>query len=380
MKKIILVNSLDSGGAERVVSILSHNIYDDVLICTLYNDKFYQLSDKTTHINLSNISGNEVWTKRFLNILKSILELKKVIKEEHVQVVQSHMYLSNYINIITKLLGSKHKAQIVNCDSVSSKFGSKVSDRINKILIVSLYRFADIVISKSIAMQIDLKKYVSKGNFKVINNPINLDFVLEKSNLTPTWSRESVSFSKVIGCVSRFHHQKRQADLIKSLANLDLDTGVVFMGQGECLEQCKLLVEELGLEKRVVFLGNVQNPFSILKQCDLFVLTSEAEGLPNVLIESLAVGIPIVSSDCLSGPREILYPSSDQTKILKFDECFEVGEYGVLYPVGNVEELSKAISYYFDGNIFLPEPLEKRAQDFSVDKICKMYSEILQND
>ncbi|NMR71454.1 glycosyltransferase [Vibrio breoganii] len=198
MKKIILVNSLDSGGAERVVSILSHNIYDDVLICTLYNDKFYQLSDKTTHINLSNISGNEVWTKRFLNILKSILELKKVIKEEHVQVVQSHMYLSNYINIITKLLGSKHKAQIVNCDSVSSKFGSKVSDRINKILIVSLYRFADIVISKSIAMQIDLKKYVSKGNFKVINNPINLDFVLEKSNLTPTWSRESVSFSKVI--------------------------------------------------------------------------------------------------------------------------------------------------------------------------------------
>jgi glycosyltransferase involved in cell wall biosynthesis len=108
--------------------------------------------------------------------------------------------------------------------------------------------------------------------------------------------------------------------------------------------------------------GFVDNPFAVMKQADLFVLSSLSEGLPNVLIQAMACGTPVVSTDCASGPAEIL----------------EGGKWGRLVPVGNVELLSQAI---FDTLIEKEHPdVTSRAACFSIERVANDYLSLLLPD
>jgi N-acetylgalactosamine-N,N'-diacetylbacillosaminyl-diphospho-undecaprenol 4-alpha-N-acetylgalactosaminyltransferase len=98
---------------------------------------------------------------------------------------------------------------------------------------------------------------------------------------------------------------------------------------------------EQNLTQYVHFLGHKSNPFSILAKAEILVLSSEKEGLPNIIIEALACGVPVISTDCISGPREILSPESNFESLLSNE--MEFAEYGILYPVNNTELLGEAL-------------------------------------
>jgi N-acetylgalactosamine-N,N'-diacetylbacillosaminyl-diphospho-undecaprenol 4-alpha-N-acetylgalactosaminyltransferase len=118
------------------------------------------------------------------------------------------------------------------------------------------------------------------------------------------------------------------------------------LGDGEEENNLKLLAKELSLEKRVHFLGQVKNPFQYMKYCEMFISSSSIEGFPNVLVEAMLCKTAVISSDCVSGPREILAPSTDSTKTILAD--IEMAEFGILYKVGDINGLEMAVNKFLE--------------------------------
>jgi len=133
----------------------------------------------------------------------------------------------------------------------------------------------------------------------------------------------------VIIAVGKLKPQKDFETLIKAFAlvRTKLKARLIILGEGPVLSDLNLLVEKLNIADHVIFEGFVQNPFKYMRNADLFVLSSKYEGLPGVLVQALACGCPVVSTDCPSGPREIL----------------ENGKYGPLVPVADANALATAI-------------------------------------
>ena len=137
-------------------------------------------------------------------------------------------------------------------------------------------------------------------------------------------------------------------------------TRLIILGEGEQRTKLEALVQELGLNDDVSMPGFVDNPFAYMSKASVFVLSSLSEGFGNVLVEAMACGCPVVSTDCPGGPAEIL----------------ENGKYGSLVPVGDVELLAKEIINIinFPTN---EEMLSNRAMRFSLGTICDKYLEVL---
>ena len=134
---------------------------------------------------------------------------------------------------------------------------------------------------------------------------------------------------------------------------------MLIVGEGECREALELQISEAGLAGAVDLTGYVANPFPILKAADVFVLSSDWEGFGNVLVEAMAVGTPVVATDCPYGPSEIL----------------EDGKWGRLVPCGNADALSSAIGEALDR----PGPkAARRALQFTISNKAAEYLELIE--
>jgi len=128
----------------------------------------------------------------------------------------------------------------------------------------------------------------------------------------------------------------------------------------------------------VHLLGKKENPFKYIKHANLFVLASEGEGFPNVLVEAMICSTPVISTDCISGPREILAPNTDINFQLKSN--IELADNGILYPVDNEESLKEAIEIMLNDKEkqkkYISNGLEK-SQEYALKKIIEKYKEVL---
>jgi glycosyltransferase involved in cell wall biosynthesis len=168
------------------------------------------------------------------------------------------------------------------------------------------------------------------------------------------------SFNYHILSVGSLTPQKNYHLLIKAFSKISkkLNAKLVILGEGKLRPSLQSLILELGLKDKVLLAGFADNPYPWYLTADVYVLSSDWEGLPTVLIEALESGLPIVSTDCESGPKEIL----------------ENGRYGKLVPMNDINAMSDAItislSEYHD-----KEFLMRRARDFSIENISKQYLE-----
>jgi N-acetylgalactosamine-N,N'-diacetylbacillosaminyl-diphospho-undecaprenol 4-alpha-N-acetylgalactosaminyltransferase len=153
-----------------------------------------------------------------------------------------------------------------------------------------------------------------------------------------------------------------------------LPVKLLVVGSGSLEDTIKQKVRDLGIAEKVVFLGFDNNPYKYLQRSDCFVLSSYVEGFPNVLLEALACGKAIVSTDCKSGPREILAPGSDLSH--EAITSYEITEHGILAPVHDVANLAAAmIRMYEDDDLrnnFESKALA-RAEVFDIEKIRQYF-------
>lgn len=183
-----------------------------------------------------------------------------------------------------------------------------------------------VTVSKDAAAELSDLLSLSRESVMSIYNPTLDDSVYERARETVDhpWFDEG----HVLVSAGRLTPQKDFETLLRSLAAIDCeDFFLIVLGEGERRSFLEGLSEQLGIDSRVDFLGYVDNPYKYMQAGDLFVLSSQYEGMPNVLVEALALGTPAVATDCPTGPRELL----------------EDGKYGPLVPVGDSRAMAEAI-------------------------------------
>jgi len=202
-----------------------------------------------------------------------------------------------------------------------------------KLLVRYLYRYADTVIANSQELASDLSRVTGHAVSVVYNPTVNKRlFRLASEPVNEDWF--CIDGVKTILAIGRLSPQKDFASLIKAFARLSKThrARLVILGEGPERRLLEDLVKELGVSNDVLLPGFVNNPYKFLKNSDLFVLSSIYEGLPNVLIEALALRVPVVSTACRSGPSEIL----------------ENGKTGQLVAVGDTDALAEAMKNVLD--------------------------------
>ncbi|MDG4561607.1 MAG: glycosyltransferase [Candidatus Competibacter sp.] len=225
-----------------------------------------------------------------------------------------------------------------------------------------IYPFADarIAVSRGVAADLSQLSGISKDRFNVIYNPAanrnnaGNDLVSRPEDLAPN--------AKILLSVGTLKLQKDHALLIEAFSRMPahLNAQLCILGEGKQRPRLEQLVREKHLEGKVLMPGFSLNPGAYYQAADLFVLSSSYEGFGNVIVEALEQGVPVVSTDCPSGPREILCD----------------GKYGRLVPVGDADALAQAMQAALQENPDR-EALKARARDFAVDKIADEYLDVM---
>jgi len=223
----------------------------------------------------------------------------------------------------------------------------------------SLFAQTNGVISVSQGVGDDLVRLgLPPNKSQVIYNPIADDQLIAQSKAAIDHPWFTTKTHPIILGVGRLEEQKDYPTLIKAFAvvHKQLDAKLVILGEGRERATLQTLINELKLQDAITLLGHVDNPFSYMKQSDLFVLSSVREGFGNVIAEALAIGCPVVSTDCPSGPNEILAN----------------GQFGMLVPMQSPEALGQAIL----STLKAPLPsdtLRQRGSTFSVSSSVQHY-------
>jgi len=372
MKEItFFIYSLGSGGAERVVSILLKKLNNKYKIKLILMNEviFYEIADNIEVIFLEkeyNLSG----IKKFLRLPFLAYKYSKIKSDISI----SFLTRPNYINVLSNLF-KKSFTIISERSLVSEEFKkNNIHSRISKFLIKSLYKYANLVISLSKGSAKDLIDNFNISKIEVIYNPIDLEYIRKLSQKRISISKKRFTFVTL----GRLVEGKNQDLIIKAMQNVEADLWII--GDGEKREDLEKLVNTLNLQDKVTFLGKQKNPFKFLKKADCFVYASQRESFGNVLVEALSCELPIISTDCPTGPREILAPSSN---VLKRTNKIELAEYGILIPIQDVEKISQAMKMIYKDKSLRENYAKKaknRAEDFEVNKIIKEWEKIIERN
>lgn len=344
---ILLTNSLGNGGAERVVSILLAQFRAEHrpvhLVCLEHND-FYALPEGVQVHYLSSLTGQEPGWKKLLYLPIFAWRLRRLVRQLNASLVQSHVYRANYVNALARWFGSRHRVQLVNVGQVSLYQQEGWLGKINLWLIRHLYPVAELLILKSYGMQADLRTLMPQLSVRqqVIHNPYDVTFIQQQAQLPPSdWKADGKKFTLV--SVGRLISLKQVDEMIHALARLPAQVELLLVGDGGEKDYLKGLAKAQGVDERVIFVGRQENPFSYVSRADAFVMMSRSEGFPNVLVEALLCGVPCIAADCVSGPREILAPTTPLTQQLSVGDGVEWATYGALIAVHDVAALVEAV-------------------------------------
>ena len=321
MKKIaILVPSLSDGGAEKVaanLSIIYKELGYDVYFILYENRVSFDYEGQIISLNIKPKSG----VKKIFKDYEIYRKLKSVKRKYKFDFVISHLPKTDLMNCLTK--GNEKVITTIH-NNIDVDYPGYMKKMLKYII-----KKSDLIASVSRVGEAYLKENYSAKNVKTIYNPQMLKDIMQKSKLEITEFSNNNLDGEVIANVGRLSGQKGQWHLIRAFSEVvksRQEAKLVIIGRGDLEERLKILTKKLGIEKSVIFTGFNNNPYKFLSKTDLYVSTSIHEGLPMTYIEAMSLGIPIISTDCISGPREIIAPNKFG-EVINYDE---IQEYGML--------------------------------------------------
>lgn len=353
MKKItFIISTLLGGGAERVISEISAKLCDDydVSIVLLLNghERVYQIDDRIKIVELPK------FTNKITKLLGIPYHLRKIMRSEKSDIYISFCTIENVMSLIANKFARKKLFIAERNAPMAEKKG-----RMLKILRKLLYNSAD-----GIIFQTDYaKKYYSLKIQKkgiVIPNPIksSLPYRVENNE-------------KSICAVGRLNKQKNYPLLINAFSlfvKKNENYILKIYGKGEEEENLTNLIIKLGLSNQVILEGFKENVHDEIRKSTIFVMSSDYEGMPNALMEAMAIGLPCISTDCPSGgPRDLISNN----------------ENGYLIPVNDMNSLVDKLDFLANNaNVrnSIGNEAEKVRDKYDIDSVVMMWKELIKSN
>jgi glycosyltransferase involved in cell wall biosynthesis len=356
MKKevIIFMPSIEGGGVEKNLFIVTNFLakkLDGITLITV-SKKFKKKFN--SFVKLKTLSA-KFWDRQprrikyFVSIFLLIFELIKD-RNKLVFAFQANIYCI----IICKLFFIKI---IVRSNSAPVGWSK---NPIKRFIFKFFLNQANQVMVNSNDFKKDLKNEFNVIS-KCIYNPLNSKEIKKKSKVKVSNYFRKKKVIKILN-IGRYTDQKDQITLLKSLKLIDnkIDFEAIIVGRGEFKSMLINNIKKFQLSNKVRLINFLSNPFPIIKECNVFVLSSKYEGLPNVLLESLVLKRFIISSDCRTGPNEIL----------------SNGKGGLLFKVGDENELAKKILFFSKNGMICNKKLQyaiKRLYKFDYNSNLNQY-------
>ncbi len=362
----LFIGNMEVGGAERMMLHLAQGFSGRGLTVDL-------ILVRATGPNLRDVPPNvRIVDLNCSHSRFSIWKLIRYLRQERPRAMLSALDTLNVIAILAKWLSRTDTRLAISLTcfislvynrSNADVFTRSIYARITFFALRILYRFADriVAISSGVADDCAELAHLPRSRIEVFYVPVITPELYERARepINHTWFQPGSP--PVIIAVGRLAKAKDYPTLIKAFSILlkRKAARLLIFGEGECRRELEQLVTDLGLENEVSLPGYIENQYAFISRASVLALSSSWEGLSNVLVEALACGTSVVSTDCLSGPREIL----------------DGGKWGKLVPVGDVSAFALALEETLASGVTGSPPaerLERFALDAVVDKYCRL--------
>jgi len=365
---LFVINSLAGGGAERVMTTLlrgSEAWSDRFAIHLALLDDEASAYEPPAWVELHQLDGRK-------RLVPSAMALRALVRRLQPDITLSFLTRANVANAFAHL-GAPGEWVISERVHTSAHLGERPAAAVAKTLVRWTYKRAAAVIAVSEGVAADLESSfgVPPAKLRVLDNPVDLERIRSLSLETPEFAMDDV----YVMAMGRLVENKNFVLLIRAFAASEIDGKLLIVGEGGERPRLEQLVRELGLAGRVVMPGFSSNPFSLMRHARMFVLPSNAEGFPNSLVEAMAVGCPVISTNCHAGPSQIL-AGKKQDEV----EGLTLAEHGILCPTNDPILMAQALDY-----LQLPEirsayaaKATARADAYGADRAVRAYWRVLE--
>ncbi|MGL4863593.1 MAG: glycosyltransferase [Cetobacterium sp.] len=393
MKILFIIPSLSGGGAEKIIGYLSKEFSkikgNKVYIVTL-NEKSedYDYGGELIYIKYPLIKYK--FLSKVFKLFYCIYFLKKFKRNKEIEVSISFLPISDILNYF-----SKNKEKLIM--SIRNNLIKKYEE--NGYLLKKIHLYCLKNADKIVALSSGIKKSLIcnynfiPNNIFVIYNFIEKDYILMKASEE---CEISLNEDNIILNIGRMTKQKGQWHLIKAakiLKDKNYKFKIIILGKGELKEKLIDLSQKMNVEKKVMFIDFTSNPYPIIKASDIFVFSSLYEGLGNSILEAGILEKPVISTDCLYGPREILSLEKDYKTVIK---KISLEKYGILLQrIENQEEnfsldlesfdyiLAEAIEKLINNKelkIKYSKSINERMKEFNKEKIVTQWIDLIKDN